>query len=407
VDVSTPPRLLLLAPIVPAATGNGLAMRAGMQLRALSRRYAVQLVVVPAAGGSSDTGWAERHASSVAVVLPGGAELRAGAQRLMASAAWRERLQRCEPFPAGAAYASPALAATVAGAGGGGSPRVHALRAYLAPLALAVAELVSAPWLTLDLDDDDVQLARDEGRDGDARAYERLLATFAHEFAWVSLASHEDARRVGNRLGVPTAVVPNAVDLPVEDRRRPRKPSSRRRLLLVGNLTYEPNVEAAQLLVREVLPRVRRLVSDALAVEIVGRYEPGGPIAALAAERGVKLRGYVDDLAAVYARADVAVIPLTRGAGTRIKLLEAFAAGVPVVTTPAGAAGLDLRDGTHLLLAGDADGLAVAVARLLAHGRLARDLARNGRALVEQRYESEVVGAQLRALMQTLDDPPG
>jgi glycosyltransferase involved in cell wall biosynthesis len=223
----------------------------------------------------------------------------------------------------------------------------------------------------------------------------------------VSLASHDDARRVGNRLGVPTAVVPNAVDLPVEDRRRPRKPSSRRRLLLVGNLTYEPNVEAAQLLVREVLPRVRRLVSDALAVEIVGRHEPGGPIAALAAERGVKLRGYVDDLAAVYARADVAVIPLTRGAGTRIKLLEAFAAGVPVVTTPAGAAGLDLRDGTHLLLAGDADGLAVAVARLLAHGRLARDLARNGRALVEQRYESEVVGAQLRALMQTLDDPPG
>jgi glycosyltransferase involved in cell wall biosynthesis len=392
---------------MPAETGNGLAMRAGMQLRALSARYAVRVVVIPVAGGSSDTAWAERHASSVSVVRPDPVALRAGATRLMASAVWRERLQRSEPFPAGVTFASPALAASVAEAGGAGSPRVHALRTYLAPVALAVAEHVGAPWRTLDLDDDDVHRLASEGSDDDARAYERLLATFGGEFAWVSLASAEDAARVTGRLGLRTTVVPNAVTMPAEIGGRSQRAPGQRLLLLVGNLTYSPNIDAAERLVREILPRVRRLVDETVAVEIVGRFEAGGPFEALAAEPGVTVRGYVDDLAAAYARADLAVVPLTQGSGTRIKLLEAFAAGVPVVTTPIGAAGLEVEDGRHLLLASGADDLAAAVARVLADEQLADDLARNARALAEQRFGAEVVGGQLRALMRELDEAPG
>ena len=405
-DVSTSHGVLLLAPIVPAETGNGLAMRAGMQLQALSELYEVRVVVIPVAGGSSDTTWAERHASSVSVVLPDPVAQRAGVARLMASSVWRDRLQRSEPFPPAVTHASPALAAAVAEAGGAGSPRVHALRAYLAPVALAVAEHVGAPWRTLDLDDDDVHRFASEGRDDDARTYERLLATFGGEFAWVSLASAEDAARVSGRLGLRTTVVPNAVAIPAEITGRSRRVPGRRTLLLVGNLTYDPNVEAAEVLVREVLPRVRGLVDEAVGVELVGRFEPGGPIEALGAELGVAVRGYVDDLADAYAGADLAVVPLTRGAGTRIKLLEAFAAGLPVVTTPVGAAGLEAQDGEHLLLASDADALAAAVARVLGDERLAGDLARNARAFAEQRYGAAVVGGRLRALMQELDEAP-
>jgi glycosyltransferase involved in cell wall biosynthesis len=407
VDVSTASGLLLLTPIMPAETGNGLAMRAGMQLRALSARYEVRVVVIPVSGGSSDTAWAERHASSVRVVRPDPVALRAGAARLMASAVWRERLQRSEPFPAAVKFASPALAAAVAEAAGAGSPRVHALRAYLAPVALAVAEHVGAPWRTLDLDDDDVHRLASEGSDDAARAYERLLATFGGEFAWVSLASAEDAARVTGRLGLRTTVVANAVAIPAEVGGRSQRAPGQRLLLLVGNLTYSPNIDAAERLVRELLPRVRRLVDETVAVEIVGRFEAGGPIEALAAEPGVTVRGYVDDLAAAYARADLAVVPLTEGSGTRIKLLEAFAAGVPVVTTPIGAAGLEVEDGRHLLLASDADALAAAVARVLSDAQLADDLACNARALAEQRFGAEVVGGQLRALMQELDEAPG
>ena len=396
--------MILLAPIVPAETGNGLAMRAGVQLRALSAFCDVDVVVVPAAGGSADTTWAERHSASVTVVLPDAGEVRAGATRLMADPVWRERFQRSAPFPRPVAYAGPALAATVVAAAGAGEARVHAIRVYLAPLAVAIAELLGAPPATIDLDDDDEHVLAADGNDEEAGAYGRILETFGGEFGWLSLASAEDAARVAARHGLPTTVLPNAVTVPPGITGRSRTDPGRKLLLLVGNLTYAPNVEAAEMLVREILPRVRDLVDGEVAVELAGNYEPGGPIAALGSAGDVVVRGYVDDLADAYARADVAVVPLARGAGTRIKLLEALAAGVPAVTTSAGAAGLATENGRHLLIADDAEGLAAAVARVLLDEKLASALVRNGRALVEQSYSTAVVSERLRALMTESGD---
>jgi len=405
VDVCNPRALVMLAPVMPAETGNGLAMRAGAQLRALGEQYDVTVVVVPVAGGSLDAAWAERHASSVAVVLgreP--AELRAGLMRLVGDAAWRDRMRRSEPFPSAVAAAGPALAGTVAAAAGGIRPaRVHAVRAYLAPLAVAVAELVDAPWATLDLDDDDEHLLAQEGRREEAEAYGRILATFGREFRWLSLAAAADADRVAERHGLPTAVVPNSVAIPPVPGGRSRRQAGRASLLYVGNLTYGPNAEAAELLAREILPRVRRLLGRPVAAVLAGRYEPGGRVEALATCDGVDVLGHVDDLDDVYARADVAVVPLERGSGTRIKLLEALAAGLPVVTTAVGAAGLGAEDGRHLLIGGDADELAAAAARVLLDEQLAGELVRQGRAFVERQFSSEVVGRRLLGLTTALE----
>jgi len=380
-------------------------MRVGAQLRALGERYDVRVVVVPVAGGPAVTAWAEGFASSIATVRPGdAAELRIASARLVADAAWRERLRRAQPFPAPVTYASPVLAAAVcASAGESGGARVHAIRASLAPLAVAVAERLGAPWATLDLDDDDEHLLEQEGRPEEAAAYGRLLETFCPEFAWVSLASEADAARVARRHGLRTVVIPNSVTLPVEPRERPRRPGGTYSLLFVGNLTYGPNIEAAELLAGVILPRVRALVDRAVALELVGRCEPGGAVEALAAGEGVTVHGHVDDLAGSYARADAVVVPLLRGSGTRIKLLEALAAGVPAVTTPVGAAGLDAQDGTHLLIAEGAGALAAAVARVLLDGSLAGALARDGRAFVERGFSSEVVGRRLADLTAALD----
>jgi glycosyltransferase involved in cell wall biosynthesis len=387
---------------MPAETGNGLAMRVGAQLEALSADFEVHVVVVPVAGGGLKTTWAEGRATSVGVVRPGdAAEVRAGLMRLLADGAWRERLRQAEPLPDRVRYAGPALAAQVVACAGG--PRqmgVHAIRAYLAPLAVAVAELVDAPQLTLDLDDDDEHLLESEGRSAEADAYGRILATFGDDFAWASLASPEDARRVAERHGLRTRVVPNSVRLPARASGRSRTTEGRASLLLVGNLTYAPNVTAAEVLAKQVLPRVRRLVAGEVTAELVGGFEPGSPIEALAALPGVEVRGFVADLQDAYARADVAVVPLAGGAGTRIKLLEAFAAGVPVVTTPVGAAGLGAEHGVHLLLADGADDLAAAVARVLSDDALAAALTRAGRSLLEERFSADVVGRQLRALFR-------
>lgn len=400
-----PPVLVLLAPVMPAATGNGLAMRAGMQLQALSGSYDVRLVVVPVAGGSQSAAWAAGHASSIAVVLPDDPDgLRAGITQLMGEAVWRDRFGRAEPLPGPAAWASPALAASVVVAlGDGRQARVHAIRAYLAPLAVAVAERVRAPWTTLDLDDDDVHVLESAGRHDEGQAYGRLLETFGSEFDWLSLASAEDATRVAERYGLSTTVVPNSVAVPSETVGRTRRKHGRTTLLFVGNLTYGPNIEAVEILAREVLPRVRRLVDGPATVELIGRYEPHGPVAALAGQDGVELCGYVEDLNSAYARADLTVVPLRTGGGTRIKLLEAFAAGVPVVTTAVGAGGLEAEPGKHMLIGEDADELAAAVARLVLDEDLATKIARAARSFVEERFSSETVGGRLRELMAALE----
>jgi polysaccharide biosynthesis protein PslH len=405
VDIFNPRALLLLAPVMPAATGNGLAMRAGAQLVALAADYDVSVVVVPVSGGSLDAAWAERCAASVGIVLPGSPlELRTGITQLVGNAAWRDRLRCSEPFPAAVTYAGPALAAAVAeSAGGLPGARVHALRAYLAPLAVAVAERVEAPWTTLDLDDDDEHLLESEGRGAEAQAYARILQTFGREFAWLSLASAEDAARVARRHGLPTAVVPNSVAVTSVPTGRSRREGDRASLLFVGNLTYGPNAEAAETLVCEILPRVRRLVDRPVGVELVGSFEPEGRVAALAGHEGVTVRGQVEDLEDAYARADAAVVPLERGSGTRIKLLEAMAAGVPVVTTAIGAAGLGAEGGRHLLIAEGADELAAAAARVLLDEPLTAALVRAGRALVEQHFSPEVVGRQIRGLAGALE----
>jgi glycosyltransferase involved in cell wall biosynthesis len=112
---------------------------------------------------------------------------------------------------------------------------------------------------------------------------------------------------------------------------------------------------------------------------------------------GVRLTGFVPRLDSVYARADVVVVPLTLGGGTRIKLLEAFAYGVPVVASTTAAAGLEVADRRHLLLADDPDQAAAAVMEIVTDRALAEGLIAQASRLVRDRYSTAVVEPQIRA----------
>ena len=109
--------------------------------------------------------------------------------------------------------------------------------------------------------------------------------------------------------------------------------------------------------------------------------------------------GFVEDLDPLYASADAVVLPLSSGSGTRIKLLEAFAHGVPVVASATAAEGLEVADGRHLLLAADAQAIAAAVASLDRDAALAQRLVEHALALVRERYSSAVVSARIRAFL--------
>ena len=152
-------------------------------------------------------------------------------------------------------------------------------------------------------------------------------------------------------------VVPNAY-------RRPERPvgsadvGSPPTVTFQGTLRYPPNAEAARFLVDEVAPELRRLVPD-VHIRLVGVSTPSLDL--LDDPPRVTVVGQVDDIADELARADVVVVPLRFGSGTRLKVLEAFAHRIPVVSTTLGAEGLGVVDGVHLLVADEPVDVATAV----------------------------------------------
>jgi glycosyltransferase involved in cell wall biosynthesis len=382
-------RLILLAPIGPAPGGNGLAMRCELFRRAAARDFEVQTVVVPVAGPAGASGAVE--------VANDGERSREGLRSLLAAPQWRERLARAGSLPQAARAASPGLAGTVVQAlGARRFDALHVMRAYLAPLGVALADHLGVEARTLDLDDDDVAVLGAHRNRAEAAAYERLIDVFGGLYDGQCAASALDASAIAARHELAVEHVPNAVALPAGTP-SPAPRAAELRLLFVGNLTYPPNVEAARLLVGDVLPRLRAMLGERpLRVTLAGSAHPD--VERLASPN-VRVLGFVDDLDPLYADADVVLVPLQSGGGTRIKLLEAFAQGVPVVATPAAAQGLAVEDRRHLLLAADPQGLATAVAALAADPGLARLLVEQSGRLVRERYSHDAVIPLVRAFL--------
>jgi hypothetical protein len=163
-------------------------------------------------------------------------------------------------------------------------------------------------------------------------------------------------------------------------------------VLFQGTLRYPPNAEGARFLVGEIGPRLRARIPGA-RIRLVGVSTPA--LAGLDHPPEVTLVGRVPDIDVELAGADLVVVPLRFGSGTRLKILEAFAQRVPVVSTTLGAEGLDVEDGVHLLLGDTADELADACARLLSDQELRSDLVEHAHRLFLTRFQSEVVEQQV------------
>ena len=127
-------------------------------------------------------------------------------------------------------------------------------------------------------------------------------------------------------------------------------------MLFVGHLGYWPNVAAAERLARVILPTVRETFPSAKVV-LAGRH-PNPVVKSLAALPGIELHANPESLSTFYERAHIAVVPLSEGGGTRIKILEAMASGLPIVATAVAVAGLGLTENEEVLLANSDEGLA-------------------------------------------------
>ena len=192
--------------------------------------------------------------------------------------------------------------------------------------------------------------------------------------------------------GVSVEVIANGIDVP--SYRASASPTVPPTVFFAGKLDYRPNVDACEWLVRSVVPIVRASVPE-VRVVLAGR-DPSPAVRTLAGP-GVEVTGYLTDaeMRARLAGATVAVVPIRMGSGTRFKVLEAMAAGVPVVATPFGAAGSGIVDGVHGLLSEAASDLGASVVRLLRDASLRESMAVRARLLAEARHDWSAITPRL------------
>jgi len=221
---------------------------------------------------------------------------------------------------------------------------------------------------------------------------QQLEREWLPRFSLVLAASEVDARRAAAIApGVKAAAYPNTI--PQISHFKKAKEDV---IIFSGNLEYRPNVAAVRYFREAVWPELRRRW-PALVWRVIGKNAHGVRRYTGGDER-IELRGPVEDAIGLLAEAKVAVAPVLVGSGTRVKILEAWAAGTAVVSTRVGAEGLAGRDGEHLLIADSAGGFVSAVSRLLESADERERIAGAGRALYEAEYTWEAGWEKLSKL---------
>lgn len=222
---------------------------------------------------------------------------------------------------------------------------------------------------------------------------------YVARFDRVLTVSEDDARWLKARnAAVQVRVIENGVDTDGTPFLAEQTPGAR--LLFVGTLGYFPNRDAAAWFCEAILPLIQAELPGT-TVELVGR-RPRAETRALGARRGVRVSADVENVEPFYRAAQVIIVPLRAGGGTRLKILEAMAYGRAVVSTRIGSEGLDVTDGETIALADTPQEFASKVVALL-RDRAARErMAQAARARVEARYGWKKIGNHLLKLYEEL-----
>jgi polysaccharide biosynthesis protein PslH len=216
--------------------------------------------------------------------------------------------------------------------------------------------------------------------------YEAEVCRQAQLVLAVSTADQAALQAIAPEVAV--TVIANGIEPEAYTPAPPPAPAPPFRLLFTGKLDYRPNIDAALWFGRTVLPQIQA-VEPEVVFEIVGR-NPHPRLATLRTNPAVTLTGEVPDVRPYLASATVCLIPMRVGGGTRLKALEAMAAGKAIVSTRLGIEGIPVTHGQELLLADTPADYAAAVLRLIddarAGGALAGQLGQCARTLVETHY---------------------
>jgi glycosyltransferase involved in cell wall biosynthesis len=237
------------------------------------------------------------------------------------------------------------------------------------------------------------------------RKFERFeRAAFATADRVVAV-SVEDAAHIEGRFGGRMVdVVDNGVDTAYFQ--PPEGPREANRILFLGSLDWRPNLDAVGLLLDRIYPAVRAAESSA-RLSLVGRRPPTSLIRRAASMAGVELHADVADVRPYLGQSGVLAVPLRIGGGSRLKILEALACGLPVVSTRVGAEGLHLEAGKHLTVVPGVEDMAAALVEAIRAPDAARTQAACARRIVLERYDWNALADKLERVWLDCCSPAG
>lgn len=395
-------RVLWLSHFVPFPPKGGALQRSHYLLRAAARRHEVHLVtlnqraILKHAQAVEEAREALRGWCPTLEIHPIPADRSPLHWAAMAAAT----ALRAEPYDVNWLRSRPLLDAIRARAARERYDLIHVDTLGMLPYAEAFG---GVPWALNHHNVESQMMARRAGAERRRwlRAYLRREAAKLAAFERASapraavnlMVSELDAERLREVAGsVPTAVVPNGVDLAYfAPRRQPGAEGDG--LVFVGGMHWYPNREAVRLLLGEIWPRLRQDGRDR-RLTVVGQ-DPLPELRRATRTDRVAAPGFVDDVRPYVERATVFVCPIRDGGGTRLKVLDALAMAKPLVATALSVEGLGLEDGRHYLRAETPDEFVAAIRRLESDPTLRRRLSVEGRRLVGTRYTWDAVGERL------------
>jgi len=232
----------------------------------------------------------------------------------------------------------------------------------------------------------------------EAALLERIEARAVRCADVIFSVSEQEQAHFARIRGSAVHLAPNGVDCAKYAQLPTGRTAAPPAILFIGTMSWPANVQAVRFLASVVLPEIQRRIPDA-TLTIVGR-DPGPDVLRLAREPDVAVAGNVPDILPFLRNARMLAVPLESGGGTRLKILEAFAAGLPVVSTAIGSEGLGVTDGRHVTIA-ELSRFAEAVATLLFDPAAADAQAERARVLARDRYDWGIIGQTVRAAIES------
>lgn len=226
----------------------------------------------------------------------------------------------------------------------------------------------------------------------EARRYRAYELSVSEQFDLIFTTSDRERDELRRMLRGPLVEsLPNSIDTDVLALRT-EEPTANE-ITFVGTTQVDANRDGIIYFMEQIFPLIERMVPDVRFTIVGGK--PPAEIREYGRRPNVAVTGFVDDVRPYMARAKVSVVPLRSGGGTRLKIVEGLSMGVPTVSTSIGAEGIDVVDGTHLLLADTPQLFAERVAALLNDPALGQKMQRPGRQLAVERYSWQAVGRNL------------